>query len=163
MTLIVQKQGSKKLTAAFRQLEKREVLVGYPAGGEQAEGSHLSLAALAYIQDQGAPEANIPAREFMAPGIKAAQGAITAQLRKAANAALEGNEAGVQAGQTGAGIAATSSVKLMIDNVLSPALAPKTLAARKRKGFAGETPLLVTGQLRNGVTFVVTKKGQDGS
>lgn len=47
------------------------MLAGFPAGGEQVEGSHLTLAQLAYIQDRGLPEANIPARAFTAPGIRA--------------------------------------------------------------------------------------------
>ncbi len=154
------KSGSKALKTAIRGLLKTQVLVGFPAGGEQAEGSHLTLAQLAYIQDRGAPEANIPAREFMAPGIRAVQDQIAVQLRRAAQAAIMGDAAGVEAAQTGAGIVAVGSIKNLITEGISPALAPKTLAARKRVGFEGKTPLLRTGQLRNGVQFVLARKGR---
>ena len=42
---------------------------------------------------------------------------------------------------------------------IPPALVPATLAARKRAGFRGETPLLRSGQLRNGVQYVVVRRG----
>jgi phage gpG-like protein len=161
MALQVGKQGSKILMRAVDRLVKTEVLVGFPEGGAPRDDkSPLTNAAIAYIQEHGAPEANIPARPFMAPGIETAKNQITAALRRAAQAGMDGHEAGVEAGQKAAGMAAVTSIKLMITDGIDPPLAPKTLAARKRKKFEGETPLLVTGALRDGVTWVLVRGGR---
>ena len=150
--------AEKAILAAYRQLARTDVLVGFPAGGPQAEGSAITLAALAYIQNNGAPEANIPARPFMEPGIQAAQDRIVAQLRKAGQAVARGDAEGVRAGQEAAGMVAVAAIKTLITDGIAPPLAPATLAARKREGFQGETPLLRTGQLRNGVQYVVVRR-----
>ena len=159
MALQVGKQGSKALLKAVRDLIKTDVLVGFPSGGVPREdGSPLTNAAIAYIQDKGAPEANIPARPFMEPGIRAAQEAITKRLAQAAKAAVAGDAAGIQAGQQGAGLAGVAAIRNLIQDGIDPPLAAKTLAARKREGFQGETPLLRSGELREGVKWVIAPK-----
>ncbi|NPD68919.1 hypothetical protein HN018_02890 [Lichenicola cladoniae] len=160
MTLEIGKSGSKALLAAVRQLATTEVLVGFPAGeAPREDGSKLTNAAIAYIQDNGAPEANIPARPFMRPGIEAVKDQIAVALGKAGRAAINGDSAGVQAGLTAAGFAAEGSIKERITDGIDPPLAAATLAARKRKGFQGETPLLRSGELRNAVRHVLRDRG----
>ena len=158
MTVLRGKQGSRALMKAVRGLVQTDVLVGYPSGeAPREDGSPLNNAAIAYIQEHGEPEHNLPARPFLEPGIRNAQERITAGLRRAAKAAIEGNAQGVAAGQQAAGSAAVNSIKEVIQDGIDPPLAPATLAARKRKGFRGETPLLRTGELRNGVQWVLGK------
>jgi hypothetical protein len=49
------------------------------------------------------------------------------------------------------------AAQAMIDDGLTPDPAPYTLMQRRRKGFMGEKPLLVTGNLKQSITYVVEK------
>lgn len=169
-----------------------EVLVGFPDDSENSErtdasGSatgEITNAALGYIHDNGAPEANIPARPFMIPGIKAAQEEVADLLGKTARAVLRGGgESKIQDGLTQVGFKAANSIKRTINEGIPPPLADSTLRARLRGGrkngagarkgalqeldarWDGQAPstdyakpLVDTGQMRNAVTYVIRKK-----
>lgn len=181
MALKVVKQSSKALFKAIRGLEQSEVLVGFPASEEpRKEGDAPSNALIAYVQNYGDPERNIPQREFMAPGIRAAQPQIQPALLRAAKAAVLNNQSGVQSALVAAGLAGVSGVRNAITEGIPPPLSEKTIKARiraRKSGLKGGTqelanraaglgastdlvkPLIDTGQLRNAVTYVVAKKG----
>lgn len=154
--VFITKDRVKKVLGAIATLPQQDVLVGVP-GDESVRdaGSSITNAALAYIHDNGAPEANIPARPFMHPGIDAARDDIAAQFRKGGKAALSGNHAGMENALHAAGIKAQASIRARITDGIPPALAASTLAARRRRGRTGDTPLVDTGQLRNSVTYVL--------
>jgi hypothetical protein len=165
-----------------------DVLVGVPedkAARRPAEDDEdappINNAALAYIHDRGAPEVNLPARPFMAPGIKAAQPRIAASFRLAAERALAGaSPSSLVANLTAAGLAAQSAIRAVINAGPPPPLSPNYLRARDRKKLAqlrrqkGMTPelyraarealladrkpLVDTGQLRNSINFVIRDK-----
>ena len=139
-----------------------DVLVGVPqdhAGRQDNEpGAALGNATIAYIQDRGAPEANIPARPFMTPGIDAVKGKIVDLFGRAAKATLAGNPAAVAKAMTAAGLTAQSSIRAVINAGPPPPLKPATIANRKSRGRQSEKPLVDTGQLRNSINFVVRKK-----
>lgn len=165
---------------AMAGLVQQDVLVGVPASSvDRREPGQMNNATLAYIHDTGAPAANIPARPFMGPGIRAEQDEITDRLKKAAGAALDGNQARVQQQLTGAGVAGQSGVRGAINDGVPPPLATSTLKARLRQTqrgregvrqelanrAAGEAPstdlakpLVNTGQMRNAITYVVRSK-----
>jgi hypothetical protein len=156
------------------------VMVGVP--GDKAgrrEGGPINNAELAYIHDKGAPEANIPARPFMEPGIASVREQLIKEMQNAGNAALKGGTS-VVTYLNRVGIIATRAIKAKISEGIPPPLAPSTIAGRIRRikgkkrrqkitdaravgtpwsrqlGTEGIfTPLIVTGALRNSITYVL--------
>lgn len=138
------------------EMESRQVLVGIPADAKVREhGDPITNAQLGYLHEFGSPAQNIPARPFLNPGVTAATDRCAEVLKKAASERLSRHGA-LEDGLNKAGLIAQASVKMTLKRGegFIP-LAPATLAARKRKGFMGESPLLRTGQLMNSVTYVI--------
>ena len=175
------------LKESLEAMLSQEVLVGFPEDGDAREDSkEPTNAQLAYIHDQGAPEANIPQREFMRPGIESVQTEITDLLGKTAAKALRGGSADdVETGLTQVGFKAANGIKRTINEGIPPPLSDATLRQRMRSGrkngagarkgaareldrrWDGEAPsteyakpLVDTAQMRNAVTFVIRKKGK---
>ena len=139
-------------------LMSSDVLVGVPhEGANRKETGPMNNATIAYIQDNGSPAANIPARPFMRPGIKAVQPKVVEALRAGALAALHGEATGVDRALNVAGLTAQSSIRGTINAGIAPPLAARTLAARRARGRTGEKPLVDTGQLRNSINYIVRK------
>lgn len=128
---------------------RRKVAVTGPA--------QITNAALAYIHDNGSPIRGIPAREFLRPGIVSVKDRIADRLEKVGKAALAGNTTAAEEQLHAAGLIAVSGVRNKITMGPFVPLRPATLAARKRKGFRGTKPLIVTGQLRNSCSYVLEK------
>ena len=175
--------GMPALKEKLAALTKQQVLVGFPAGDPKSvrkEDPAITNASLAYIHDNGAPEANIPARPFMREGIRLAEKGITNGLWNTAKKVVqpEGTTADINAGLSVAGIRAVNGIRKRINEGIPPPLSDRTLAARAARGRTGAMwelawraagapagtdlakPLIDTGQLRNAVTFVIraTKK-----
>lgn len=161
MSVKVTKNDIPRLLREIQALTGKTVLVGIPEdSAEREDGAPISNATIGYLNEYGSPAQNIPPRPFLIPGVQKAQDKVAGQLGKGAAAALEGDAATTTAALTAAGLIAQSSVKDALTHGEFTPLADSTLKARKRKGFAGEKPLIVTGSLRNAITFVVeeTKK-----
>jgi hypothetical protein len=148
-----------KVVDAIYAITDSELLVGVPAE-KGTRTDKINNAALAYIHENGSPAANIPARPFMAPGIKNAEKQIIGLLVDGARKALDGNKAAVMAGFHRAGLIAVNSIRKKITDGPFAPLSPRTLAARKRKGFKGTKPLIVTGQLRRSINYVIRSMSQ---
>ncbi len=67
---------------------RQKVLIGIPAEKSARSGSAMDNATLGYIHEYGAPEANIPARPFLGPGIEASEAMIVTEMRRAAEKAI---------------------------------------------------------------------------
>lgn len=181
--------NSKTILAAIRALSEKRVMVGVPAdkAGRQPEPGQptpeINNAELTYIMENGAPEANIPARPFLRPGVETAKDEITKGLEKAGRAAFAGHASEVDRQLTRVGLIAQAAVREKITEGPFVPLAPATIAARLRRGRKGQLdpsiygkgaiasdehaaatgmrPLVDTGQLRNAVSFVIrTMKGK---
>lgn len=172
-----------------------DILVGFPdetANRKEETGttnngspilggkSEITNAALGYIHDKGAPEANIPARPFMIPGILSVEAKIGDQLLSAAKAVLRDPNTNIEARFHRVGLVASTGIKKKINEGVPPPLADATLRSRANRGrkgamleldkrAAGELPgialakpLIDTGQLRNAVTYVVRKRARKG-
>lgn len=171
----------KKLTQGVELLAETTVMVGVPEDKNDRRQGQISNAALAYIHDKGSVLANIPKREFMEPGVAAVKREITELLIQATTAVLKGAKT-VEGYLTKIGLITTRSIKSKITEGIPPPLAPSTIKGRiarikgkKRKdkimdalasgtpasrqsGAEGVfTPLVVTSQLRNAITFVLRK------
>ena len=157
--VFVTKDKVKAMLAALSILPSKEVLVGFPHdGSSRNDGTPLSNAELGYIHNFGAPEANIPQREFMAPGIAAVQDRITALFAQAGKASLAGKPDQVDKILHAIGLTAKAGVQNKLNQGPFLPLAPATLRARRARGRSGSKPLIDTGQLRNAVTYVVRRR-----
>lgn len=172
---------SKNLEASLKALASLEVLVGIPADkGERKadpddpDSEPMTNAQLGYIHENGSPAHNIPARPFLKSGICKARRPIVDQLRAAGLAALESNEGGINQAFAKAGLIGQNSVRAQFVDNDWPALSESTLdkrpkAVRDEKGritkrpksrreSGAVNPLILTGQLRKAITFVVRKR-----
>jgi hypothetical protein len=164
--------------AGMTALTEFEILVGIPEETTERENldgtdAPTTNAMIAYIQDQGAPEKNIPQREFMRPGIEKAMEPIVNQLNRCVNAALKDNLEGVLQALNGAGIAAERGIKNAIKEGIPPPLSERTLKERASRGRTGAvlelearargeepgiefaTPLMDTGEMLQSIKYVV--------
>jgi hypothetical protein len=154
------------LLKAVRELRKTRVLVGIPDSTaerdpEPGEPNKMepTEAQIGYWMEFGVPSQNVPARPFLVPGVQKAMNKIIPEMNKAAEGALRGDTAKVDAAITRIGEFAVTSVKEGILNGVPPPLAPATLARRRARGSTRETPLVDTGAFLNSITYVVTKTG----
>lgn len=145
---------------AIESFKKDAVLVGIPETENNRDNAGpIGNAALLAINNFGSPANNIPARPVMQIGIKNAQEAIAAQFKVAAQTVLSKGPSALQTYYERAGIIASQSIKKVINDqegIDPPAEA--TLKARKyitKTGFKGTKALVVTGQMRNAITYVV--------
>lgn len=171
-----------KVLKKIDELTNTTVMVGVPEAENERRDGAINNAALAYIHDKGSPAANIPARPFMEPGVKAVQGQITQELYNAGHAIFHGSSSSVTTALNRIGLITTRSIKSKITEGIPPELAPSTIRGRinrvknkKRRaklradlasGVPGSrlggaeglfTPLIVTSQLRNAITYVLRK------
>lgn len=159
-TLTITEDNTDLLKDSLSFLQDKQVLVGVPEQeGEREAGDSINNAALLAINEFGSPANNIPARMPLRTGIRNAQDRIAEEFKKAAQKTLSQGRQALETYFERAGIIASQAVKKAIndqDGMAPPAEA--TLAARKRRGFLGEKALIVTGQLRNAITYVVRAK-----
>lgn len=152
-----------KVNAVIEGIQKlalNRVLVGIPSDRTNRADGEITNAALGYIHENGAPEVGIPARPFLVPGVKDAQGTTIIGMRAATDAAFEGRPAEVTRQFNKVGLQAVNAVKARINAGPPPPLKPGTIAARKRRGRTGTKPLIDTGQLRNAITYVIRGPGE---
>jgi hypothetical protein len=184
--LVIIKDDVPAVVAAINELVGKEVLVGIPDSStdrDQEEAQPITNATLGYIHENGAPEANIPARPFLIPGVEKAEEPTLERLKKAAQVTMRGDTKSADKYLNDAGIIASNSVKRTFwENNWEP-LKPSTIANRHRQrgtkmrdaerqylGLIGEgmspadaqaaagiQPLVDTAQLRNAITYVIRK------
>jgi len=179
--LKITKDRMRQLQASLEALVKKEILVGFPQENTDrtdANGNPVPItnAALGYIHDQGAPEVNIPQREFMKPAIRDVQSTVTTMLGQIARKVVVNgeDEAFVETGLMRVGQKAEDAIKKKINDGVPPPLSDVTLQHRAARGrvdamwalawrAAGappgvdglEKPLVDTGAMRNAVKYVI--------
>jgi hypothetical protein len=169
MTLKVTKDNVKKVLEGISQLQSTRVLVGIPQEDNARQGSGITNSALGYIHEHGAPEANLPARPFLVPGVAKVHQNTARRLRAAGAAALDGKPAVVLREMAAAGQEAVNSVQATIRAGIPPPLKPATVKARQRRSKGSKyrrkaavasqtTPLIDTGQLLRSITYVMRKR-----
>lgn len=138
------------------------VLVGIPEQktDRKKNNEQITNAALLAINVFGSPANNIPARDVMSIGLRNAQKEIVAALKDGAVLALSQGFSAMDRAYERAGIVASTSIKKAInDQIGIEPPSDATLAARQARGFKGEKALIVTGQMRNAITYV--RKGKE--
>lgn len=161
-TLTVTSDFTDKFNQVIKRFKNDAVLVGIPQEDTNRDGDEqITNAALLAINEFGSAANNIPARPVMSIGIRNASDEIAGQFRLAAINSLKQGLQALDTFYNRAGIIASNSVKKAIndqDGFSGPSEA--TLASRKAQGFKGTKALIVTGQMRNAITYVV--KGDNG-
>lgn len=152
MSVIV-KDRVDDILAAVRELGARDVKVGLPGNTASRDGGKLNNPTLGYIHEYGAPEAGIPERPFLIPGVESALPTITALMKMGAKDALAGKNTAKQTLRQVGNVAKGAVQKKIIDGPFIPNT-PETI--RRKKG--GDQPLNNTGRMRLAVDFVIEGK-----
>lgn len=160
MSVTMTGEGLAGIFEAIEKLTSQEVLVGIPHG-ESRSDTDMTNAQIGYIQETGSPAMNLEARAFLAPGVEDCQELVSTQLTKAADEALKGNNQGIERCLNRAGMIAQNSVRAKINSGDFAPLSEATLRARRRAGKTRTKPLIDTGQLRNSITYIIKKVGED--
>lgn len=169
--------------ASIRTLLSKEVLVGIPADAAErpkAEADEPNNAMLGYVHEHGMPEQNIPARPFLAPGVRSVSDQIVRAFHQMATEALKGGGPDRMDKMFHAvGMLTSSAVKNYIDAGIGPPLADLTVARRAARGREGAQleldnrakgeapslelakPLVDTGELRKSINYVVVKRRRE--
>ncbi|HWQ41319.1 MAG TPA: hypothetical protein VN456_04710 [Desulfosporosinus sp.] len=186
VNVTVAKDRTKELLESLKSLSKIDVLVGVPQEESSREGGKVTNAELAFIHSKGSPLNKIPPRPFIEPAIEDPenQEMISVELRKAAEAALDGKVDAISRSLVKAGIQGQNVVR---DWFTSPKNnwapnTPGTVLSKLRKdkssiaraavrhvdeggkledisGLEGMTrPMIDKDELRKSVTFVVREK-----
>ena len=168
MALKILGPGMSLVARAVLAMSRDRVMIGIHADGPaRREPGAPSNAVIGYVMETGAPDLNIPARPFLVPGLRDAQPAAVGVLKQAAVAALKDVSAlkttasgsgPVLQGLQAVGAVGRDAVKARIDSGPFKALAPRTIAARQKRGNSSTDPLKDTLQLQQAVTYRVEKK-----
>jgi len=156
--LTIRADLSGEILQALKEFGKKDVLVGIPEGKSEREDADISNAAIGYINENGSPAQNIPARPHLVPGVRKAQSETLLLLKSAAQSILTGDSAAANRSLEQAGTLAANSVKSFITNAEFVPLAPATIRNRLSRGRTGDKPLIDTGQYRRSITHVVRDK-----
>lgn len=160
-TLQVTADRTDEINRIIKRFRRDDVLVGIPQqDATREDDAPINNAALLAINEFGSPVQNIPPRPAMQIGIRNAQKDIAEQFKLAMLGAFKSGISVLSTYYNRAGIIASTSVKKVInaqDGLKAPSEA--TLEARQAKGFKGTKALIVTGQMRNAITYVV--KGEE--
>lgn len=166
-TLRVTTDFTNQFNRIIGQFKSDAVLVGVPESDTERKSDskskqEINNATLLAINNYGSPANNIPARPVMQIGIKNVQDQVAALFAKTATEALTKGEAALDTGYNRIGIVASSSIKKVINSQEGiEAPSQSTLKSRERAGFSGNKALIVTGQLRNSITYVVNNDGRN--
>lgn len=151
---------TQEFNETIKKFKRDAILVGIPAPRtDRKNDDEITNAALLAINVFGSPVNNIPARDVMTIGLRNARKEIADALRDGAVMALSRGFAAIDTYYNRAGIIASTSIKKAINSqegIKPPSEA--TIAAREARGFKGEKALIVTGQVRNAITYVIKGK-----
>jgi hypothetical protein len=159
-TLTITSDFTKQFNETVARFKKDSVLVGIPETDEaREEDDPINNATILAINHFGSEAAHIPPRPVLTIGIRKAQEDIAEQFRQMAKAVLSKGASALSTYYERVGIIASNSVKKVINDqegIKPPS--PATIKARQyltKSGFKGTKALLVTGQMRNAITYVV--------
>ena len=157
-----------EVLSALDGLDLNRVLVGVPeeksARDDDNSGVAINNAQLAWIHEYGAPNAGIPPRPFLEPGIMHAHDQIVADSREGARKCLDDlNPNAVKKALEKAGMHTAAQIQQeFTDNDWEPLKHPRPKKGRshRRGAETAEKPLIDTGVLRRSITYVVREKGE---
>jgi hypothetical protein len=157
---LVTEDFTDKVNEVVARFKRDAILVGIPEfDNARDDDSAIGNAAILAINHFGSTGHNIPPSPVLSIGVRNAKDDIADCFKHAAIEALSQGPQALERNYERAGLIAASSCKKVIndqDGLLPPAAS--TLRARKyitKAGFKGTKRLLVTGQVRNAITYIV--------
>lgn len=154
-----------KVSQGLNALGSKRVMVGVPAektlrtdDQDSPTGKTVTNAEIGFWNEHGAPEANLPARPHLIPGVRGVQKESIKMMGQAMKFAMEGNPGKVDQQLHKLGLLNQNAVRAKVLNGPFAPLAESTLAARKRRGRTGTKPLLDTGQYLRSITYVIRQR-----
>lgn len=160
-TLKITDDFTEKFNKVVKSFKSDAVLVGIPQDETERTGHEaINNATILAINEFGSPMNNIPPRPVMSIGIKKAQEEIAEQFKLAVQKSFAQGIDALNTYYNRAGLIASNSIKKVInaqEGIEGPS--ESTLKAREYQGFKGTKALIVTGQMRNAITYVV--KGEN--
>jgi hypothetical protein len=161
--LTVRADKAQSILDALKELTNKDVLVGIPESKDERQGEEgeFGNAGIGYINENGSPKQNIPARPHLKPGVRSVEQDYLPHLKAAAQKALDGNAEGAVTSLDRAGTVAANGVKRYITITGFIALSDVTLAQRRKRGRTGNKPLIDTGEYRRSITHIVRDKDAD--
>jgi hypothetical protein len=149
------------LNESIKKMLKRKAYVGIFADDpsntrkadleESGRDVKITNAEIGYINEFGEPAHNIPPRPFLIPAVLSSKSEIEASLFNVAQKTV-GVGGDIDTALLAVGTKVQNRAKKNItESVGFETLAESTIKARRRKGFQGTKPLIVTGQLVNSI------------
>jgi hypothetical protein len=146
------------LRAAVKTLDGVQGRVGWFPSAKYEDGTPVALAAL--VNEYGSAKRKIPPRSFMR-STQAEKKAEWKEITHRLSAAVFQGKLKAGALMEGLTQAAEGAIRQTISKITQPALAARTIAARRSrnaKGNASDKPLVDTGLMIASLTSQVTKK-----
>lgn len=143
---------------AIKAFKTNEILVGIPEDktARRDNSGEINNATILAINEYGSAANNIPPRPVLSIGLKNARDEITSQFKRAAQDVLSKGVGSLAPAYNRIGSIAANSVKKAINAQIGiEPPSESTLRSRRARGFKGEKALIVTGQMRNSITWVV--------
>lgn len=159
--LTIRSDNAAAVLASLKSIASKDVLVGIPEEKSERDDVPFGNAGIGYINENGSPAQNIPARPHLVPGVRSVDEQTLPHLRAAAQAAMSGNTAAAEMELNRAGALAANGVKRYMTITGFTPLADRTINARLARGRTGDKPLIDTGQYRRAITYVVRDKNAD--
>lgn len=159
--LTIRTDDAQGILDALKTLANKDVLVGIPESKDLRDDGEFGNAGIGYVNENGSPQQNIPARPHLKPGVRSVEQEYLPHLKAAAQKALEGNAEGAITSLDRAGTIAANGVKRYITITGFIPLSDVTLAQRRKRGRTGNKPLIDTGEYRRSITHVVRDKDAD--
>ena len=144
--------NTKAITDQLKKLASLHVYVGVPEAEASRPGEPINNAELAYIQSNGSPLQNIPARPILEPVIERNKKMIGDRFQTLSKKALNDPTVNITDELSKIGMIVRDKVK---DNFTNPdnGWAPNSPATIAAKG--SNKPLIDTGSLRKSIEYVV--------
>lgn len=112
--LNIRDDNAQNILDALKALANKDVLVGIPESKDARDEGEFGNAGIGYINENGSPQQNIPARPHLKPGVRSVEQEYLPHLKAAAQKALEGNAEGAMTSLDRAGTIAANGVKRYI-------------------------------------------------
>lgn len=143
-------EGGEKLEAAIKELDSKQVKVGYFPTSRYPDGK--PVAGVAVVQEFGSVSRRIPPRPFFRPAVDGSRQMQRDAIAAAVRRAVSGRQT-VEQGMEQLGAAVVGEIQKAISELDSPPLADSTI---RRKG--NSKPLVDTGMMLQSVTYVVESR-----
>lgn len=171
MAVKTKRDVTASLDAYLKWIGRQMLVVGIPAEKAPRPDSPIDNATLGYLHEHGVPEANIPPRPWLAPGVEASETIITTEATRGATRALSqvlaanvsGAQSETQDAFTRTGLKVVSKIQSRITAGIAPPLSERTIYARlhrkeRRRKPGAMTPLIDTGAFLRSITYAIRSR-----